>query len=250
MDFLTTIPLPAALAILALVDGLSIGTLVIPLFLIIAPGRPRTGRVMLYLGTITAFYFAIGVLFTLGLVSIIDIARDVVDSPVGQTMLLIIGIALLLGGIAVGTADSRRRKAANGAAPTSGRLIRWRTRLLDDRVTGAAVAGVAIAAGTIEIAGMLPYLVGMTMLADAPLGITGRVALLAGYCIVMILPALGMLLARIVAADAVEAPLQRLTAWLQRTGPENTAWLLGIIGVLIARMAATNLNIQLPLVGG
>ncbi|MBL3698625.1 GAP family protein [Leucobacter luti] len=249
MDMLTSLPLPAALAILALVDGLSIGTLVIPLFLIIAPGRPRTGRVALYLATITAFYFAIGVLFTLGLVSVIDVARGLVDSTAGQTLLLVAGLALLIGGIAIGVADSRRRTESGGALPTSGRLVTWRGRLLDERATGGAVMGVAIAAGVIEIAGMLPYLLGMTMLAGAQIEQGGRIALLAGYCLVMIVPALALLGARVVAARAVEAPLRRFSGWLQRTGPENTAWLLGIVGFLLARMAATNLGVELPLVG-
>ncbi|SJN12652.1 membrane protein, putative [Leucobacter sp. 7(1)] len=249
MDILTSLPLPAALAILALVDGLSVGTLLIPLFLIIAPGRPRSSRILLYLATITGFYLAIGILFTLGLVNVIELGRTVLDSAAGQSLVLILGIALLLGGIGVGVSDSRRRKLADGAVPTSGRLIRWRTRLLDDRASGAAVAGVAIAAGTIELAGMLPYLIGMTMLADAPLTPIARGAMLAGYCLVMVLPALILLGARILAAQAVEAPLQRFTAWLQRTGPENTAWLLGIIGFLLARMAAQNLGISLPIIG-
>ena len=249
MDMLTALPLPIALAILALVDGLSVGTLLIPLFLIIAPGRPPTRRIIGYLTTITAFYFVVGVLFTLGIVSIIDVGRAVLDSGAGQTALLLVGLALLGSGLWLGAADSKRRKAADGAPPESGRLLRWRARLLDSGTSGAAVAAVAIAAGLAEIAGMFPYLIGMTMLADAPIGALGRGTLLAGYCIVMILPALLLLLARIVAARAVEAPLQRFTAWLQRTGPENTAWLLGIIGFLLARMAATNLGLNLPVIG-
>ena len=249
MDLLTSLPLPAGLAILALIDGLSIGTLVIPLFLIIAPGRPRVGRLTVYLATITAFYCLIGVLFTLGLVSVIDIARSIVDSTGGQVLLLVVGVAALLAGIALGTADARRRKQAGDGVPTSGRLVQWRTRLLDERASGAAVAGVALAAGTLELAGMLPYLLGMTMLADAEISSPLRVLYLLGYCLVMILPAVVLLGARVIAAQAVEAPLQRFSAWLQRTGPENTAWLLGIIGFLIARMAAQNLGIALPIIG-
>lgn len=249
MDALTSLPLPAALAILALIDGLSVGTLLIPLFLIIAPGRPRTSRILLYLATITAFYLVIGILFTLGLVNVIDLGRTILESTTGQSLLLIAGIALLLSGIGIGVSDSRKRKLAGGAVPASGRLLRWRTRLLDERASGASVAAVAIVAGLAELAGMLPYLIGMTMLADAPMSMVSRGALLAGYCLVMILPALVLLLARLVAANAVEAPLQRFTAWMQRTGPENTAWIMAILGFLLARMAASNLGINLPIIG-
>lgn len=52
MDLLPGVPLPVTLLVLALVDSLSIGTLLIPLFLLVAPGRVRAGRVLLYLATV------------------------------------------------------------------------------------------------------------------------------------------------------------------------------------------------------
>jgi hypothetical protein len=247
LPILADVPLPLALALLALLDGLSVGTLLIPLFLLIAPGRPRIARVLLYLGTITLFYLAIGVLFTLGLVNVIDAGRDFLGSTLGR-------VAMLASGIAIGVSDGRKRKAAalsdgSPAAQTSGRVLRWRDRLLADGTSRAAVVGVALAAGLAEVAGMLPYLNGMTMLADAPIGMPARFAMLAGYCVVMILPALILLAARVLAARAVERPLHRFTGWMQRTGAENTAWILGIIGFLLARSGATQLGIDLPIIG-
>ena len=88
------------------------------------------------------------------------------------------------------------------------------------------------------------------MIADAPLAMPARFALLAGYCLVMIVPALVLLGVRIVAAGAVERPLRRFTAWMQRTGAENTAWLLGILGFLLARAGWGQLGLQLPFLGG
>ena len=254
MDVLTGLPLPAALAILALADGLSVGTLLIPLFFVTAPGRPRLGRVLLYLGTITGFYFAIGVLFTLGIVSAIDVAKDVLGSRPGQWGLLIVGAGLLGAGIWIGERDAKRRKRAAAGDPDalqgSARLLRWRERLLDPNAGSGAVVGVAFAAGLVEVATMLPYLIGMTMIADAPLGMPSRFAMLAGYCLVMIVPALLLLTARIIAAPVIERPLQRFTGWMQRTGAENTAWILGIIGFLLARSAFTELGLQLPFFSG
>lgn len=250
MDVLTGLPLPAALAILALADGLSVGTLLIPLFFLTAPGHPRLGRILLYLGTITGFYFAIGVLFTLGIVSAIDVAKEVLGSEPGQWGLLIVGAALLAAGVWIGERDSKRRKRAADGNPDalkgSARLLRWREHLLDPSAGSGAIVGVAFAAGIVEVATMLPYLIGMTMIADAPVGMPSRFAMLAGYGLVMIVPALLLLAARIIAAHAVERPLQRLTSWMQRTGAENTAWILGIVGFLLARSAFTELGLQLP----
>lgn len=247
MDLLTSLPLPLGLAVLALVDGLSVGTLVIPLFLIIAPGRPRVRRILLYLGTITGFYLAVGVLFMLGIVSVIDVGREFLASTPGHIVLLAAGLALLGAGVWMGIVDSQRKKRAKAGDPAApeggGRLLRWRERLLADGTGRAAVMAVALAAGLVEIAGMLPYLIGMTMLADAPLSAPARLGMLAAYCVVMIVPALLLLGARMVAAHAVERPLQRFTDWMRRTGAESTSWIFGIVGFLLARAAWMQLGL-------
>ena len=263
MDALTDAPLALTLGVLALLDGLSVGTLLIPLFFLLAPGRVRGGRVMLYLVTIGVFYLAVGVLFLFGLVSLVDVAQDFLSSSAGQIMRLVAGAALLATGILMGFRPSQKsapgaspaaaphaaQSAAAGgsgtttAAPTNTRLSRWRDRVMSPRASAGAVMAVAIGAGIIEIATMLPYLVAMGMLAEAPLTMPVRVAALAGYCAVMVLPALILLVLRVVAAPLVERPLARLAGWMEREGRENTAWILGVIGFLIARGAATELGL-------
>jgi hypothetical protein len=42
----------------------------------------------------------------------------------------------------------------------------------------------------------------------------------------------------------VQPLLQRINDWMARTGQENTAWLLGIIGVLIASSALQELGVM------
>lgn len=281
MDLLSALPLPAALGLLALLDGLSVGTLLIPVFFLIAPGRPRVGRIILYLGTITLFYLAVGVLFTLGLVSVVDVGREFLDSTAGQTVLFVVGLGMLGAGILMGVSDARTRKAGatvsgvpeagdaqaaalartqpgehpaghsggSGSRRSGGRILAWRDRLLAPHTSRGTVIAVALAAGLVEVATMLPYLIGMTMLANSPMSMSLRIVLLAGYCIVMIVPALVLLAARVAAARAVEGPLQRLAAWLQRTGAENTAWILGIFGFLLARAGASQLGLGLPFIG-
>ena len=267
MDALTDAPLALTLGALALLDGLSVGTLLIPLFFLIAPGRVRSGRVLLYLVTIGVFYLAVGVLFLFGLVNLVDVAQDFLSSASGQVARLVAGAALLATGILMGfgsskkpapvasrdlsTVAARSTVASRGggtsgtatAAPSDSRLSRWRDRVLSPHASAGAVMTVAIGAGLIEIATMLPYLVAMGMLAEAPLTMPVRVAALAGYCAVMVLPALLLLLLRVAAAPLVERPLARLAGWMEREGRENTAWILGIIGFLIAQGAAKELGL-------
>lgn len=295
MELFGGLPLPLSLAVLALLDGLSVGTLLIPVFLLLSPGKVRGGRILLYLATIAGFYLVIGLLFLWGLVNVVDVAADFLASPAGLVLRLVVGAALLItafvipgggstknavvpapaGGVrqplpegvvlappsagagtdagagvtsgaeATASADvaAAAGSAATAGAARPGRITRWRARLLDPKTRGIAVMAVAIAAGLVEVATMLPYIVAMTMLAEAGVETPVRVAALAGYCLLMIVPAIVLLVLRIVAARAVERPLARFAAWMERTGAENTAWIIGILGFLIARSAATELGL-------
>lgn len=270
MELFGGLPLPLSLAVLALIDGLSVGTLLIPVFLLLHPGRVRAGRILLYLATIAVFYLVVGLLFLWGLVNLVDVASDFLSSPAGMITRLVVGAALLItafvmptkpaeaapggatdpgmpGGDPASAAAAQPRPLAPSAttatAARPGRITRWRERLLDPKTRGFAVMAVAIAAGLVEVATMLPYIVAMTMLADAGVDTPLRVLSLAGYCALMIAPALVLLLLRLVAAPLVQRPLERFAAWMERTGAENTAWIIGIIGFLIARSAATELGL-------
>ncbi len=274
MDLLTDAPLAITLAVLALVDGLSIGTLLIPVFLLLAP-RLRGSRVLLYLVTIAVFYLLVGILFMLGLVNLVDVAQSFLSSTTGLWIRLLLGAGLLVIAFAMPTNEQARKKreaaaaervaraarggarpdAAAGAADASdatpaagdpapgGRIARWRDRLLADGTSPLTVMAVALGAGLIEVATMLPYLVAMGMLAEAELSMPLRFGALAGYCLLMIAPALVLLVLRIVAAPLVKAPLERLAAWLERTASENTAWIVGIVGFILARSAASELGL-------
>ncbi len=45
---------------LALLDSTSIGTLVVPVWMLLMPGRPQVRRLLTYLVVITTFYFVVG----------------------------------------------------------------------------------------------------------------------------------------------------------------------------------------------
>ncbi|MEU5675395.1 hypothetical protein ABZ749_34945, partial [Micromonospora sp. NPDC047753] len=55
-----------SLAGLALIDSTSIGTLFIPVWLLLAPGPVNVRRILGYLATIAVFYLAVGLLLVWG----------------------------------------------------------------------------------------------------------------------------------------------------------------------------------------
>jgi Protein of unknown function (DUF2910). len=226
----------ATLAGLALLDSLSVGTLLIPVVFLIAP-RLRAGRMLLYLATIALFYLAAGVALLLGAGGVLTLLGDGIDSPVTLWIQLVLGVALLVGSFLVPT---KPREGAEDAAP--GRVARWRDAALHGP-RAVVVIGVAVAAGLLEVATMLPYLGAIGLLTTSETDPATRILLLAGYCVVMVVPALVLLVVRVVARPLVEAPLARFAAWLERTGPETTAWIVGIVGFLLARDAAAKLGL-------
>ena len=72
--------------------------------------------------------------------------------------------------------------------------------------------------------------------ADLPLPVHG--AVLAGYVVVMVLPALVLLVVRLVAHRRIERWLQRANDWLMRQAGEMTSWIVGIVGFLLVRAGA------------
>lgn len=315
-------PLFGALALLALLDSLSFGTLLIPLWLLLVPGRVRLGRMLLYLGTIVVFYAAVGVVLMLGASVAFDALRDALETPVAYGVQLVLGVGLFALSFAL---DSPRAKREGPA-----RAARWRARAMGGEVgaereattatahavspadahviTGpepstrtsthvgpgagqdpdpsaiahpgrggrgrpaadhadaagagtagrqgrpnravrgsvAALMGLALTAAALEVATMLPYLAGIGMITAAEPAWDARTALLLGYCLVMVLPAIVLTVLRIVAAPLVAAPLARLEAWLSKSAASTTAWIVGIVGVLLALDALRTLG---PLIG-
>ncbi|GAB3199763.1 GAP family protein [Nocardioides hungaricus] len=217
------------LAGLALVDSTSFGTLLIPLWLMTSPHGLRPGRILVFLGMVAAFYLLVGLVLLRGGSALADgIGEGLADSPVVLWVQLALGVALFAASFRVGTGGS-------------GRVLRWRDRAAGGGASLSGVVGLALLAATLEVATMLPYLGALGLLAGGDLGLPAQTAVLAAYCLVMVLPALGLLGVRVALRSPVEPLLDRLSAWLERVGGEATAWVLGIVGFLVARDAVGRL---------
>lgn len=226
-----------ALVILALIDSMSFGTLLIPIWLLSAPGRVRLGRITTYLSAVTVSYFLLGVALLVGVGAVVEVIGDSLNTPVALVGQIVLGGALVVVSQLMDGKKARAR-AAERAASGGGRLLRWRRRVMGDATSdrGSIVALVALAltAVAVEAASMLPYLAAIGIIATEGPGWPLSGALLAGYCLVMVLPAVVILGGRLVAQDALERPLHRLEGWLTRHATSTTAWIIGIVGVLLA----------------
>ena len=225
MDF----ALLGSLAVLALIDSTSFGTLLIPIWLLMHPGGIRAGRVLVFLGTIAVFYFAVGVAIALGADAFLPQISRVLDTRPAAWAELVLGVALFFLSFRL----DRKHQRAGG-----GRLLRWRERALTDgRVAG--LAGLALAAAAAEVTTMLPYLAAIGLLTTSELAAGSIALVMAGYCLLMVLPALLLLAVRLTAGDRITPLLTRIGDWMARSNA--LSWIVGIVGFLLARDAAVRL---------
>ncbi|SDI12956.1 GAP family protein [Nonomuraea jiangxiensis] len=223
-----TVALLIGLIVLALLDSTSIGTLLIPVFLMLAAGRPIVGKVLVYLITIVVFYFAVGVALMLGLRPMLDTLGDSLDSPVGYWIELIVGVALFLFSFRFDPKRRAKQGRSSDASATIERIERSQKS-----VWGMVVLG--LTAGAIELVTMLPYLGAIGLMATEGLSPVEWVPTLALYNVVMVLPALLLLLLRLAARGRAERLLQRIGAYLSRHCVAFLGWVLAIVGFLLAR---------------
>jgi hypothetical protein len=231
--------LALSLAGLALLDSTSIGTLFIPIWLLLTPGRVRVARILLYLAVIAVFYLAIGLLIALGAGTVISSVGDALRSTPALWVQLCIGVGLFVLSFRL---DPKRRKNKGGQKEIdTGPIQRWRDRATSEDTSVKWLIGLALLAGLTEVATMVPYLAAIGILTTSNLSALAVLGLLAAYCVVMILPAGVLLAGRVAARLLVEPLLQRLNNWIMKNGANATSWIVAIAGFLIARDAGARL---------
>ncbi len=234
------IELLAPLVLLALIDSTSFGTLLIPLWLMLVPGRPRPGRILLFLGTVAAFYLLLGIGLLLGASTLLDTWQETGNSQPLRVAQLVVGIGLMALGVLMepwtkaGKEHRAARRAEKLARSGPTLHMRMRERAADASAPVGAVILLALTAAVIEAASMIPYLAAIGLLTASELSLAGRVAVLFGYCLVMIAPALLLLAARLFLHDHVAPILTKLEASMSRNANAAMAWVIFLVGLYLA----------------
>lgn len=246
---LGTTGLLLTLGLLALIDATSIGTLVIPLWMVLRAKQHRNlGSAVLYLGVLGTFYLAVGLLILGGATWLQDIAAGgLLESPVTRWAGLVLGAGLLTYSLSMNTRTAKAL-AAPVIANAGGRLHtpeaeplephregRWNKRL--DLALGSrrGVALLGITAGLLELPTMLPYLGAIGLLSQSHFNATAQTTFLVLYCALMLVPGLVIIGLRALAGPRLTRAFDKLSGWLERASKESMAWVIGIIGFLLMR---------------
>lgn len=266
----------AQLGVLALVDSTSIGTLVIPVWLLMRRDAGRTtGKVAVYLGAVGVFYFIVGLLLLSGASGLGQMMgggiSTLLEVPAVQAVMIAAGAGMLLWsfkdslkkpGTEPGAAGPAGPQAAPGFAPNaagggdpqagSARATavlqrsqaterRWQHRIGKALDTRGGLLGLALLAGLLELPTMLPYLAAVGLVTSSGTGWTMSAGVLGLYCLVMLLPAAVLLTARGLLGRRLDGPLERLRAWLSKAAGEAVLWIVGIVGFLMLRAGLAGL---------
>jgi len=206
-----------ALIGLALLDSMSLGTLVIPLVLVIARRRVDVIPLFFYFVTVVLIYFALGIAIALGFDLLADTAGRIWASEPAQWFKLIAGVGLFAYGVLAPDPVKREgpRKPPRSLHP------------------GAMIALGAGAALT-EAATMVPYLAANGIITSMDIGWPLRLTLLGAYCLLMILPALVLITAAVLAGQRIWPWLERIIPTLEREAKITLLWIAAIVGVWMA----------------
>ncbi|MGO1181543.1 MAG: GAP family protein [Micrococcaceae bacterium] len=246
---MSLVMLCAVLIGLALLDSATYGTLLIPLWLLMRPGRLRVGRIVLYLGIVAGGYFLIGVLLQLGAAALLEAYREMLTSPTATLVQFWGGLTLVLLAL-IAPMFRRRRKLdrADRLEPPQrpGLLGRIRQRAVGpDAERGpvlTTIVPLALLAVVLEVATLFPYLGAIGLMTQHGPGFPGTLVLLAGYCLIMVAPAAALTGARARWGQEFEEPLR----WIEAQAGSATArsaslWTLGVLGAVLAGSAAYTL---------
>ncbi len=244
-----TIAIYVQLAVLALIDSTSIGTLLIPLWLMLRPDARRIlPRILLFLGVLAAFYFAVGIAVLSGAEWITNGVgwQALTKLPAVQWAMVLGGGGMLAYSLQPDPAKKAQKKAAMAAnaggtsGPESAMLeskveAKWKSRLSKALRSPGGIIGLALIAGLLELPTMLPYLVAIGLLSNSTLALPAGVLVLAAYCLVMLAPALLLLALRTTLGHRLDPLLQRASNKLGKFAGETILWIVGIVGFLLLR---------------
>ncbi|WBL19057.1 GAP family protein [Citricoccus sp. NR2] len=234
-----TAPLAFLIIGLALIDSTSLGTSLIPLWLLLSPGRLSKTRIGSYLLTLTLAYFAMGLAVAAGAASLFNAFQSWISSAPDA---LLVGGQTTIGALIIAFGLTLLIRNLRGVEMDSGNsLFRWRNEAMTAGSSRGLVRLALLVFG-IEFATMVPYVGAIVAMTDAEMTAESIVLWIFIYCAVMMAPAGILTVFRLGLGHRIDPLLRRLDAWLERHMGTVSGTGLTLLGALIVGIALSNLT--------
>ena len=218
----------ATLAGLALLDSTSLGTLVIPIALVVRSRRVDRGPMAIYLTTVCLVYLSLGIALVAGFDLISTAAARLAHTETAQWATLVIGVALAGFGI-LSPNPPKPGTDSLGSRPTP--------------ASAGAMVVLGLGASLVEAATMVPYIAATGIIASSPEAWPVRIVTLTLYCLIMIAPALVLLILADTLGQRFLPKLVRIAPRLEYEAKVTLLWVAAILGLHLAGRSAGALGL-------
>ena len=218
---------------LALLDSLSLGTLVIPLALIVHWRAVRVPALATYLVTVVAVYFLLGLGILLGFAGLGSVAEGVTQTDVFPWITLILGAALAIFGIF----------APNPKKPEPRQLP---TRAASATSSVPSMVALGLGASLTEAATMLPYIAAMGIIGSWDIPSVAKAGAVGIYCLLMIMPTVALATLALLFGQKFFPRLERLIPRLGYEAKVTLLWIAAIVGIYMVANSVATIRGDLP----
>lgn len=198
---------------LALLDTLSPTTIGVTLFVLLSGARVVARPLLVYLGTVAAFYFALGCALMLGLGTLLARLNGLAESPAVGWGMVALGAALLIYAFVMPTEPRAQRRPAS---------LR----------TGAMVA-LGMATCLVEAGTAVPYFGAIGLMVAAELSPVVWVPMIAAYNLMMVLPPVLLYLGHRILGERSRPRFERWRTKVEGASREALGWVIGIVGIVL-----------------
>ncbi|MFE6307982.1 GAP family protein [Nocardiopsis sp. NPDC057823] len=199
---------------LALLDTLSPAVIGVSLYVLLSGARSAARPLLAYLGTVAAFYFALGCALMFGAGAALEMVGGLLDDTALGWVLTVAGGAALVYSFFMSTEPRPRRP---------------------ESLRAGAMVALGLGTGLLEGSTALPYFGAIGIMTAAGLAPAVWLPVLAAYNLVMVAPGLLLYLGYRALGERVRPRLEKWRTGIESSGREALPWIVGIVGFLVLR---------------
>ena len=199
---------------LAVLDTLSPATLGVTIYLLLTEKERLSSRLMIYLVTVAAFYFFVGVAFMLGMDMLLAAFASIFQNRIVSWGAMISGGILFIASFYYPKSKKADLPRPKSKSKTSMIALGFMTSL-------------------IEVGTAFPYFAAIGLITTSNLAVLQWLPILAGYNFIMVLPSLIVFSLHLLLGRVMQRPLEKLQIKILKNSGSAISWIMCIVGLIL-----------------